>query len=559
MRSYKKNFKASFPQPDVMTRAIPAPTDGWDAISPLALMDPKRAVILDNMVPRPGWVEVRGGAIIWTSTFSGTPIETLMTYKSSSQQKMFAVVDNSFVDVSGNIFISYDVVGLTNNRWNYINFTPLLGTTVLQCANGRDPLYQFDGTTWSNPGITGLPFAGGANTRIIRSVWATKRRIWYVLNSDTAGTPSTVAAFMPTDAITGAIDGTQDLGGLWTKGGYLVAITDLTLDGGNGPNDYTAFISSEGQVALFSGSDPAVAGNWALAGGIFNISPPLGDRCATILGADVAIITRSGLLPLAQTLPFDPSADRSAAITSRIQNAMTSASILYGNNFGWQCITYPNQDLLFLNVPVEEGVEQQQYVMNTLTGAWCRFTGWNANCWALYQNYMFFGDNEGNVCMAYVGESDFGAPIQAALLTAFNYFEDSGRRKRMTMIQPLLSMTQTNNITISVHPDFKVENSTSEAHSQVTTPTPAYWDISFWDESYWAGVIDYVSWLSAAVTGHALAVHIEISTPATSININDWYVDPFIDNTPWDTYVSESLPIIRINAFNAVLEFGGFL
>lgn len=559
MRKYRGNFKAQFPQPDVLTKIVLAPTDGWDAISPLAVMDPKRAVILDNIIPRPGWVELRGGSQTWISTFSGVPVETLMTYKSASMQRLFAISGGAIYGIHGNTSITTDVSGLTNDRWNYINFTPLLGTTVLQCANGFDTLRQFDGTTWTAPAITGLPFAGGANTRIIRSIWATKRRIWYVLNQDTAGTPSTVAAFMPTDAIAGAIDGTQDLGGLWTKGGYLVAVTDLTLDGGNGPNDYTAFISSQGQVALFSGDDPAVAGNWALAGGIFNLAPPIGDRCCTILGADVALITKSGLIPMAQALPFDPSADRSVAITSRIQNAMTNSALLYGENFGWQCITYPNQDLLILNVPVIEGEEQEQYVMNTLTGAWCRFTGWDANCFALYQNYLFWGDNIGGIHIAFLGEADDGVPIEGKLLTAFNYFDDPGRLKRMTMIAPILDTQETAEITLSIHPDFKVSDSDAEAHATLTLSDPAEWDVDLWDQGYWAGTVNFAQWLSTAVLGHSLAVHMEITSPATTVDLTDWYQSVFIDTVEFDEFVQESLPVVRINVFNSILEFGGFL
>ena len=39
---------------------IPAPVGGWDAINPLANMDPKYAPILINWVPpRTGWIELR--------------------------------------------------------------------------------------------------------------------------------------------------------------------------------------------------------------------------------------------------------------------------------------------------------------------------------------------------------------------------------------------------------------------------------------------------------------------------------------------------------------------
>src|SRR5882762_8651784 len=88
MRKTKTIEKVPFLAPDVVTKIIPAPTDGWDAISPLAEMDPKRAVILDNWVPRPGYVELRGGYAPYSSTLGTSEVETLMVTV-HQQQKSF--------------------------------------------------------------------------------------------------------------------------------------------------------------------------------------------------------------------------------------------------------------------------------------------------------------------------------------------------------------------------------------------------------------------------------------------------------------------------------------
>lgn len=552
MRKMKSIQKQPFPMPDVVTKVVPAPTDGWDAISPLAVMDPKRAPILDNWVPRAGWVELRGGSTEWANLLTGAPVETLMTWKTQGAQKLFAASGGRIWDVSGYGTITPVVNGLFNNKWQYINFTPLLGTTVLQCCNGTDTLRQWNGTAWSAPSITGLP--GAAPTSNIRNIFTTKRRIWYVLGNG-FGAPSTIAAYMPTDAITGPIAGTQDLGGLWSKGGYLIAMCSLTLDGGNGPNDYTGFISSEGQVTLFSGDNPEVAGNWELAGGTFDLTPPIGARCATQLGADVALITRAGLLPLAQALPFDPSADRSVAITSRIQNAMTDATIRYSNNFGWEVTPFPAQDLLIMNIPITANFEQVQYVMNTLTGAWCRFTNWNANCFATYQNQLFWGGNNGNVELGYIGSSDNGEVIEGDMQCAYNYFEDPGRVKRMTMVQPLLTVTGSIGLTLGVDVDFTL--SLLEPQSAISA---SQWDISFWDEATWSGTLQaFKGWLSTQAIGHAMAVHMQATSVVYTIDLSPYAGYPFIDSAGFDTFVMNSLPNVRVNAFNVIIEMGGFI
>ena len=545
--------KAPFPSPDVITKVVPVPTEGWDAISPLASMDPKRAPILENWVPRPGWVELRAGFTPWSWVGSNTPVETLMVRRASTSQRMFAAAGTNIFEVTN--LGQYDQVqsGLSSARWQYINFTPAASATVIQLVNGVDSLRQFNGTAWSTPSITGFP--GGLTSANIFNIYAQKRRIWYILG-DGSGGRSTVAAYMPPDAISGPIQGTQDFGALWTKGGYLVAMSDWTVDGGAGPQDYAAFISSRGQVSVFAGTDPTDSNNWSLVG-TFDLSPPISDRCLTKVGSDVAVITQQGILPLSQALPFDPSADRSVSITARIQNAMMQYSQQALNNFGWQVISYPAQQLAVVNVPLTTNVQQIQLVMNALTGAWCRFTGWNANCFETFNDNLYFGGNDGTINLAYSGGLDLGTPIAADMQCAFNYFDDPGRIKRVTMVQPLMVAGGSITPTISVDEDFTIALATAPVSILIGG---AAWDSAHWDVDIWpAGNITVIPWLSVEAIGHALAIHmtVNIATQAVS-NIGEFDVGVF-DNAGFDQDASNIAPQLQVNAFNAILEMGGYL
>ncbi len=549
MRKSRTAAKVPFLAPEVMTKVIPSPVDGWDAISPLAEMDPKRAPILVNWVPRPGFVELRGGYNQFASVvpFKGAiPVETLMVYRSGTTEKMFAATDGSFVDVSippvtsANFLVS----GLTSDRWQYVNFTPSSATTVLQCVNGHDTLRQFDGTTWSIPSITGI--SGGTNSII--NINAQKRRLWYILNN------STVAAYMPTDAITGPIAGTQDLGALWTKGGYLVQMFSWTVDGGSGPQDYACFISSRGQISIYSGVDPTNANVWALVG-TFDISPPIGRRCALRVGSDVAIITEAGVIPLSQALPFDPGADRSIAITARIQNAMSQAAMNAKTNFGWQMISFPAQTLAVLNVPLVEDNTQQQFVMNELTGAWCQFIGWNANCFEIFNDKLYWGGNVGDINEGYVGSSDGGVPIPADMQCAYNWLDEPGKVKRMTMVQPLLTLGGNLTPTMAVDTDFN----TSSAQAPVATLIGgSAWDVAIWDSSIWPFLsVNFIQWLSVDAIGHAHAIRMRVNITSPNIIFFGEFDIGVFDSAEFDAGSGTLLPLLQVNAFNAIYESGG--
>ena len=567
MRKITSNSKQPFAEQDVVTHAIPSPTDGWDALSPLALMDPKRAPILINWVPRPGWVELRAGYIPW-AVCSSLPVETIMVYRGLGNQQMFAASSGIIYNVTNQYTPTSVVTGLSNARWQYVNFTSAGGVKVIQCANGQDPIQQYDGTTW-------LPFNGAVNASqpsgfnpvnplagtalasyTVRSIYAQKQRLWYLLNN-ALGQPSTIVAFQASGTIEGQINGSQDLGLLWTQGGYLIAMADWTIDGGNGPQDYVVFLSSRGQASIYQGTDPTSATAWSLVG-TFQLPPPIGQRCVTSLGSDVGVITQQGVIPLSSALPFDPSADRSAAITSRIQNAMAQAANSYNQNFGWQLISFPLQTLLILNVPIATNSSQVQYVMNALTGAWCQFNGWNANCFEIYNDNLFWGGNNGYVNQGYIGGSDFFENISADMQCAFNYFDDPGRIKRMTLVQPLLTAQGAITPFMTVDYDFTA-NTTSAPVS--TFSGGALWDVALWDVALWpSGTTNVISWYSVEAIGHALAIRMKVNYDANTSTSNGTFDLGVFDTATFDSGgLTTQNPVLQTNSFNCVLEQGGYI
>lgn len=548
MRKAKTVAKLGFLAPEVITKVIPAPTDGWDAISPLAEMDPKRAPILINWVPRPGYVELRGGYVPYNDTLSNLPVETLMVRRSPTGEQMFAASGSKIYDVSISDGSDPPVVvsGLGSARWQYVNFTPGGGTTVIQLVNGVDQLRQYNGTAWTTPAITGLP--GGSTANII-NINSQKHRLWYIMKD------SSVAAFMPTDAITGAIAGTLDLGATWQLGGHLVAMSAWTLDGGFGPSDYAMFISSRGQVTLYSGVDPTDASDWKIVG-TFNVAPPIGYRCLYRTGSDVQIITQMGVIPISQALPFDPSADRSVAITARIQNAMAAAALSASNNFGWQLISFPFQQLIILNVPYSENSNQQQFVMNALTGAWCQFVGWESNCYEIYNNNLYWGGNDGRVSRGYAGSADFFSPINADMQCAYNWLDEPGRVKRMTMVQPLLVLGGILIPTIGVDVDFLTSNDVAPVTT--TLMGTVLWDFARWDISLWpAEITNFTSWLSVDAIGHAMAVRMRVNISPYGNNVGAEFDFANFDESVFAGDLSTTLPVLQVNAFNAIAETGG--
>ena len=292
--------------------------------------------------------------------------------------------------------------------------------------------------------------------------------------------------------------------------------------------------------------------------GTFDISPPISYRCCTRVGSDVAVITLQGVLPLSQALPFDPSADRSVAITARIQNAMAQAITQARNNFGWQVLGFPAEQLAILNVPLTENVQQIQYVMCALTGAWCEIDGWSANCFEIFNEDLYFGSNDGSVNKAFDSGTDFDQPIMADMQCAFNYFDDPGRLKRVTMVQPQMVASGSITPTISVDEDFNT--ATTSAPISILRGG-ALWDFSSWDIALWPeNTVVVQPWLSVDAIGHALAIRMQVNVQAaTTVVIGGFDIGEFDAATFNSESSAGAASILQVNSFNTILELGGFI
>jgi len=551
--------KGSYLDKDVVVKIVPSPIGGWDSLSPLAVMEPKYAASMTNWVPRTGWIEIRGGYNTWVAHAStvnpGTAVETLMAYRPKANngvQSLFAASGTTISDVTTNGIASDVVTSKSGARYQYVNFTPSLGSSYLLAVNGLDTgVVSYNGTTWSNTSIT------GTSTGIFANINIFKRRVWLIEPS------STIAWFLGTDAISGSAS-SQDIGPFLSKGGYLMAMGTWTIDGGNGPDDLAVFMSSEGQAVVYKGTDPSNVNAWALVG-VFDLPKPIGRRCFYRLGSDLMLITEQGVLPISQALPLDSSSVRNVALTNRIQNSMQEAATAYINNFGWQFIAFPQQSLLFLNIPQVENSTQIQFVQNALTGAWTAFNGWNANCFEIFNGSLYFGDNLGGVNLAYAGGLDKVSPIVADVKCAFNYLDEPGRIKNANLVRPFLVADGTLTPTIQIDVDF--ESSTVSAPVTILTPTGAVWDASAWDSSLWStGVSTVLNWLSCNALGTALAIRMIVNLAGGGSSSAVAQSSVF-DTGVFDTALFDGngavirsglgVPVLKINTFELSVEYGG--
>jgi len=194
--------------------------------------------------------------------------------------------------------------------------------------------------------------------------------------------------------------------------------------------------------------------------------------------------------------------------------------------------------------------------MNTLTGAWTRYTGMNAFCWEVFKERLFFGGPEGAVYEADVGGQDWNKPINTELMTAFNYYDARGTLKRWTMVRPVMLSDGVITPSLEIDTDFNETNQISSTVSAIEN-IGSLWDAVNWDEFLWADdVLVASNWTSVDGTGHCAAVHMAMRVQTVdSLAV--------FDSALWDSAKFFSgtggAVTLQVSGFDVVMERGGFV
>ena len=299
-----------------------------------------------------------------------------------------------------------------------------------------------------------------------------------------------------------------------------MAMGTWTRDSGDGIDDFAVFITSKGEAIIYQGTDPGSASAWSLVG-VFRIGAPIGRRCMVKIGAELFVITIDGYVPISKALAGARTTD-AAAISDKISGAVREAVALYKANFGWQPVLYPAGKMAIFNVPTYETSQSVQHVVNTTTGAWCRFTNMDAFCWEVFNDKLYFAGN-GAVYQADYGYADNTADISASAKTAFSYFGGKGKEKRYQMARPIVTSDGTANFAMSANVDYEDEPPT--ATPTYTGSVGTLWDAGLWDVSAWGGSPTVrKDWQSVDGIGHCASLYIKSQTKDIQLNwfSTDW-------------------------------------
>jgi len=482
------------------------------------------AVIMDNFFPQPTWVEVRGGKKL-LATFTGQ-CETLAAYQSATIEQLYAAVVNGStrsifrVDNLAGGPVGAAVVGgaggtvqaVTSTRYDWWQFGTLTAE-VLYLVNGVDDPLIYNGSTWQAVTTTSTPFAlTGTDPKTLTSVAGYHQRLFFLDGSLNAW-------FLPINSIAGALS-QLILAPLFTLGGALVSLISISIDNAAGANDYLAFVSNQGEVAVFQGTDPTSSSTWSLSAH-FRIGRPVGKgrRCWQKVGSDAVIVCVDGVVKLSEALLTDRSETKDA-VTDKVRYAINQNLQEFGTNFGWQVELYPLGNKLLVNVPTTENQASYAYVMNTLTGAWCTFgkynSSWTMFCMETMGDGLYFGTN-GAVYQGDTGDDDAGTAITARVKPAFSYFDARGQLKCWQMARPVFVTDGSLSVGLTLNIDF--DDTAPNGTIGLSSGNSAPWNTSLWTTpTFWGDVLKISkNWIGISGMGYCAALQLQVAAMGVTL------------------------------------------
>jgi hypothetical protein len=474
-------------------------------------MSPTDAIILDNFFPSPTQVSLRKGR---TNHSTGLPswVETLMGYSNlSTTEKLFAISGTAVYDVTATGAVGAAVVtGLTNARWEYTNIAPPGGASLYAMNAVDKPLY-YDGTSWVKVDAASTPAITGVTTTTLRNPVVWKSRLWAVENN------TNNAWYLPVQSIGGAAT-KFDLSAQFRKGGSLQVIMTFSVSSATSFDDYIGFLSSEGELAVYQGTDPSVAADIAIVG-VYSLGKPIGRRCWFKYGADAIIICSDGFVSVTSLISVGIQQPKNA-ISYKILQLVNNDVQAYSQNYGWEGIVHPLGNKIIMNIPENTNSRMHQYVQNTIHGAWCSYgiisSPWNAVTFCVLGDKLYYGGNT-IVAQADVGQNDAGAQIFGSMKPAFSYV-GTDRQKRFTMVRPIILTTGAVYPTLALNVDF--QNVLPTGVPTFSSTASPMWNVALWNVSYWAsGPFAQKDWQTIYGIGFTGTVYMTLASTVSEVSV----------------------------------------
>jgi len=372
---------------------------------------------------------------------------------------------------------------------------PFVDDELITSASGSA---DADGAEASGSSVT----ITGVDTDTLSDLWLFKSRLFFIEKD------SLTAWYLPVASVGGSASDIS-FAGVFRRGGSLLMGGTWSLDSGSGMDDRCVFVSDEGEVAIYEGTDPSSSTTWQIVGR-YDIGKPLGKRATMQAGGDFLIATVDGIVPLSQVISKDPAALSLAAVTRPIEETW---KIEANRGSAIELHKWTNEGLGLVPLPDAE----RMLTVNLQTGAWAEQTGWYANCASLYLGSAYIGRDDGRIYKINDSGTDDGEAFTAQYCHSFQDLGDAVSYKSAQLVRCSFFASSDFNYKPGLAFDYNVNFPVAPSASTDSGDT-LIWGVGDWDVNTWGSDVAEpataltTEWRTVTGAGYALAPMVQITS-----------------------------------------------
>lgn len=483
---------------------IPAPTGGLNVRDPFLLKPETDAERLDNVVCETGYVRTRGAETLFCDTGSGD-VKTLASMRIESGSEVFLAIssDQNFYDITtgtaSDISATYDgTAQFTDPIWQ----TCIYRHRIFGC-NGVDRPFVWDGS-----GDVEIPaWTGPSDNKKLVNVQPYKSRLYFCEYGNASYWYTDL-----TDAVSGALIEVP-LDSLLHLGGFPVFAGSSSGRIGDTSQELFVIYTTEGEVLIYQGRYPADS-TWNIIKRCRIAKPNKNDatvgdidyRCFLYIDDKLYLNTRYGPVGVHELLSGKDADDAFQIESGKVRQFFVDDARNGGMStlVGSSCVHHPSRNYAIFNLNGSNSYPSC-LVMNTITKAWSRWENVFAQCWATFNNKLYFGGRgSAGSSTGSVYEADVQFGTSAAdyffwiIEHASSFLGNAKSAKTVSALQPMFSAQKTSgaessdSFTYGVEVDGALTARAQEVDTVATTQSTCTYQITSSTPKYNKPVVSLV-------------------------------------------------------------------
>jgi hypothetical protein len=476
---------------------VTAPLKGLSLSSALTTGDPLKASILENWVLDEDKIRCRPGRSRVFTHPDAKPVEALVPFYGTPTPNMALATNGKLTTFSGITLHS----GYLSNDWAWMSFANLGTKTYTLMVNGADGVWSWDGTNLAaglvKETVTAPATATWINPNKFSIIMLHQNHVWFADDVNLA------VYYLPLQTKSGEVK-QLPLSALFKRGGSIRAIYSWTVDGGAGINDQLVIFSSNGECAIYQGTDPDT--NFQLRG-VFRFDSPMSKNCVAQYGGELYVLISTGLVPMSVMMKAET--EQLGQTDKDVYSAFMDASRRFRSQPGWQLLLDPSTSRMICNMPQGGSNHYGQMVRSMPNSYWTTWSAIPSRSWCWLDNTLYLGDDLGRL---YATDrsflSDDGAAIRVDVQFAWSNFK-SPAIKHFKMLKPYIITDGQPKPMIDMQVDYQTTPPQNQPDLTFST-SGAEWDTASWDTSDWAPPSTMIGkWSGVGRMGNVGAVRIQ--------------------------------------------------